>query len=1143
MKTIIYNLKTYISLVFLLSITTGYSQIVLNPNANTNTCNLDGDTVTVSVPSEALTGDNIALNITLPGSYDAACVKSVSITPSSNLTFQSSGAIPFSNIGGGIYQNDSSPTLNGNDGHNFNVFFKFPGFITCDGDVGTFDVEVTLDCGDEVTTCSIPVSVIARADNYWSVVKEYVTGNLTCGVSQWRVRVIHNNPNGSGLGTYSLTGDVTENPSVPVVNGSVFNFNNTMMMNNSQYPLNIQLQNCSPEGSVITNSAEYNFSLGDGCETMTGTVTADSDPLISPNADLSFTKQVRDNNGYWESHPYFNLSPGCSGYFWISVQNNGNVPWTDIEVTDNLNIPGITISNIQVPGGWTSNLPLNPAQNANYTFTAPPSFTLNPGEVRTIFIFFDVDAGTPIGSTIGNTASISYSANGSGSGGAGNGGSSPCPGINCPEIDTSIQNTTTSVDFEVSTPEPRASIKKCIINPPNSVIPPIYQIGDNIEFSIMVGSSGSADLSTVVSDALGMPGQNLQIDPGSISYEYYEDKNRSWRNSCNPNFGASSPPPFSIVENMSNLQDPTWTITDMPGICDYNKSNFLIITFEAEVLPQLFGTKTNTASIPQPAGTGTISSPVNYTIDQVGVLGVFKDADTEFVEDGQSFNYEITVSNSGSVPLNNLVITDMLPNCVSLNGQLSIEDAYSNSIPFTTSGNLVINVNSSSELVPGNDFTITIPVTKSGSGTCCNESVSITADMTTSGVALNANYGSEIAPAACVTGTECCEIDDFEASIQENNGSFEVIVNGGSVPLQEVEISMVDYHIEYAEEDCKPDDLGIFGTLTTTTTNLGNLDLNPGDNGTSSLTWVLGTPSIINSTVNLDILYPEVLNLECCDVEFYFCLKVKVKNVDCDDCETIICYSSENSGDPVDPRPCEIDIAPLEDSYCAGDEINLNWNTNTAGNLNIVITDGSNIWNTVVTNIPSNQGSFQYTIPNSIDCDKEWFFNISFNDYDGECWASSTSFKVDCCDEDPDCGCGKWLGDSVSIKGYRKAIPRDARKNINLQTNFEAKTNCGERIELRPNMNYSFAAPNYVCNPEDCEVEYKWEIVGEDGTILSGSGQNFNYTFNEAGAYKIIFTPICGGKECEPCVIGVIINRYGTAEPYEPHEPFRPSRN
>lgn len=1127
---------------FLLGTTIGYSQIVLNTTPNTSTCTLNGHPVTVSVPSEALTGDNIALNITLSGAYNANCVKTVSITNSSNLSFQSSGAIPFTNMGGGTYQNAPSPTLNGNDGHNFNVFYKFPNYTTCNGTVGTFDVTVTLDCAGVITTCTTSVSVIARAENYWTITKEYVSGDLTCGLSTWRIKLTHNNPNGAGLGTYNLNGTITESGlvTVPIVYGSSFSVNINGYTNSSWW-YQVKLQNCAAAGSTITNIADYNFTLGDGtCGTMTGSVSAVSDPLVSPNASLSFTKYAYDNNLYSQNHPYFNLPPGCSGRYSIQVYNNGNVPWTNFVITDNLNIPGITITNISPPPGWTVSPTIPPYLNTFYTFTSPPGYVLNPGESTGIWVDFTVNTGTVAGTTITNTANITYQAVGTGSNNNGGGGSSPCPGINCPEIDTAIQNTSTTVDFVISTPEPRASIKKCILNPPTTIVPPIYQIGDIVEFSVMIGNSGAANLTTTLTDAFGMPGQNLQIIPGSISYEYYANQNKGYSNSCNPPFGAPTTPPFSVTANTVDLQNPFWNITNMPGICDYYKSNFLIIKFNAEVLPQLHGTKTNTASIPSTTGGSTHSSAVNYSIDQVGILGIFKEADTEIAENGQSFNYKITVSNNGSVPLDNIVITDLLPDCVSVNGQIKIEDALATPIAYTTSGSLTININPATQIFPGNDFTITIPVVKSGGGNCCNESVSVTADMTTSGVELNANYGSPEAPAVCVTGTECCDIADFEASIQENNGTFNVSINGGSVPLQEVEISMVDYHIEYANEACKPNDLGIFGTLTTSTTNLNSLILNAGDNGTSSLSWLLGNPSIINSSVNLNILYPDVLNLDCCDVKFYFCLKVRVKDVNCNVCETIICYSSDQQ---TDPEPCEIDIKPFSQGqkYCVGDIINVNWSgTTPTGQVNISLFDNTNgaVYAVLATGIP-NTGSFTYTIPASLPCNPPRIWSLIVEDAERLCLGRSDRFIIECCEIVTDCDCGKWTGNSVSIKGYNKKIPKDPKLKINVPINFEKKVECGDKIELKPTMNYTFTAPNYVCNPENCAVEFKWEVVDSNGVILAGNGQTFNYAFSNYGTYKIIFTPICGGKSCQPCVIYVNIEKMIQHEPGPieiPHE-------
>lgn len=1103
-------------LLILLVTSFGYAQIALNNSPKIATCNLNSANVTVSVPTEILTGDNIALNITLPGSYDAGCVKTVSITNSSNIVFQSSGAIPFTNSGVDTYQNAPSPVLQGNDGHNFNVFYKFPNYVTCNGAVGTFNVTVTLDCAGVITTCTSTVTVIARAANYWTITKEFITGDLTCGISKWRIKLNHNNPNGAGLGTYNLTGTIIETPTVPIVSGASFSVNNSWPFN-SHSNYDVYLQNCGNEGTTITNTANYNFTLGDGtCGNMSGTVTDTSTPLVSPNASISFTKSI-------PSTYFTNYSPGCQSYYVLNICNNGNVPWTDLTMTDNLNIPGISITSMSL-SGWTVSPVVPPYPAATYTFTRP-GFVLNPGECTSVFIFYEIDAGATVGSTISNAATLSYVAAGTG-GGVGGPVTSSCPSIICPTIDSAVQNTTASVDFVVENPKAIPSIKKCILDPPNILNPPIYQIGDTIKFSVMVGNSGSGNLSDVLNDAMGMPGQNLQINPGSITYDYYANENNSYRNSCSPPFGAPIAPPFSVVANTSDLQNPFWTISGMPGICDYNRANFLIITFEAEILPQLSGTKTNTATIPY--GPSLVSSSVNYSIDQVGVLGIFKKADTEIVENGQSFNYIITVSNNGSVPLKDLIVTDMLPDCVSINAPITIVDASATAIPFTTSGGLVITINPTAQILPGNDFTITIPVIKNVSGNCCNESVAVTANMVTSGVQLNANYGSVQAPAACVTGSECCDIEDFEASIKESNGAFNVVINGGAVPLQEIEISMVDYHINYSNAQCKPDDLGVFGTLTTTSTNLGSLILNASDNGTSNLSWLLGNPSVINGSVNLDVLYPEVLNLDCCEVDFYFCIKVKVKDVNCNVCEKTICYSSNTQ---TEPEPCNIKLKPWnnDQKLCIGESVNLNWTSSgTSGTVNISLFDNTNgvEYSVLASGIP-NTGSFTYTIPNSIPCSPPRTWSIIVQDSEKECLDKSPIFRIECC-EQTTCNCGEWIGNTVGIKAYIKQIPHDPKFKIAFPENWGNKVACGKSISLKPLYNYVFTAPTYMCNPKDCEVTYKWEVIDGNGLVVSSTGQTFNYNFSNYGSYKVVFTPICGGNRCEPCVIYINIDKPGT---------------
>ena len=1101
-------------LVFLLATSIGFSQIVLAPGVNSATCNLGSyGAVTISVPKEVLTGDNIPLNITLPGTLPAGCTKSVKITRSSNLDFQSSGGIIFTPVSGDPFSYENSTALPGNDGQNFNTFFKFPAYVTCNNTIGTFNVTVTTVCGGITTTCSTSVTIKARAANYWTISKQFYTGDLTCGTSKWYINVVHNNPNGAGLGTYNLTGTIIDTATVPIISGASFTLNYSGAYNGGYYNW-VTLQNCGPTGSTITNTATYNFTLGNNCETMASTVSATSPPLASPNASISFVKSV--------SNPaYTNLTPGCTGYYVISVCNNGNVPWTNLVITDNLNIPGITIDAISA-SGWNISPSVPPYPPTNYTFTLTTPLVLNPGDCAYIYIYFTINSTTPISTIITNTANLSYQAAGAT---VPNGPppTPPCPSITCPTIDTTVQNTTTNVSFTVEAPKPIVNIKKCILNPPNALVPPIYQIGNIIEFSVMISNSGAGNLTTLVTDAIA--GQNLQLI--SFSHpDYYYDEYLGNIYNCNPSFGSSTPisPPFSVTP--SGTSTLTWNIIDMPGTCDVNKANFLVLKFKAEILPQLSGTKTNTSTV----ALGSRSSSVNYTIDQVGILAVDKKTDAQFIDNGGAFNYILTVTNNGSVPLNNIVVSDVLPSCVTRNGNVIVKNGP-NSLSSTSTGNIVVALSPTIQMLPGESFEITVPVKKSGGGNCCNISVTATAKMTTSGVSLSANYGDTTAPAACVKSTECCDIDGFEASLNESNGSYSVTINGGSVPIQEVEISMVDYHVEYSNPDCKPDNLGNFGTLSTNNSTLAGLLLNAASNNTSSLNWLPGSPSILNTSVSLNIIDPLELNLDCCDVTFSFCLKIRVKDTNCNVCEKIVCFT------PIEPCDITLSTTTEDRMYCPGTVIPISWSrTPSSGTVNIALFDNTSTstYQIIATNLPAT-GTINYTIPLNIPCSPPRTWSIVIEDSERLCEAISNTFTIVCC---PDCNCGEWETDFITIKRNAIGIPTDdsQQKNIKNLPNVDLGTQvrCGNELELKANYTYSFTAPTYVCNPKDCAVTYNWKIEHNGVPIQTGTGKTFSYSFGASGRinnYKITFTPICDGKPCSPC---------GPCSPCKPRSPCRP---
>jgi len=874
--------------------------IQLNTTPVTSSCNIGNlGTVTISAPTEVLSGDNIPLNITLPGTLDQSCTKTVTITPTSNLQFVNSGSIPFV-LSGGSYTN--AAILPGNDGQNFNVFFKFPGGITCNNEEGTFLVTVTAICNGVETSCTSSVTVKARAANYWSITKEYIAGNMVCGTSQWKFWVKHTNPNGQGLGAYNINGTITESPSLTVVSGATHNVNQSYLNFGwaSYYSV---LQNCYPTGSTITNSAAYNFNLGNGCETMSGTVTATSPPLVSPNASVQFTKRAYDNNNFPNTQTSFNPTQGCEGRYVIQIYNNGNVCLTDIEVADNLSIPGISVTNIALPGGWT-NTPLSPPFSGIHTFSSPAGFILNPNQSAYINIYYTVTG--PTSTIISNTANLSYQTiNCTPPPDPNLPPVDPCPGINCPVISDTIQNTSTTVDFTVKAKKANPLLKKGILSPPNNATPPIYQIGSTIKFRIQVGNSGSDLLNTVVSDVLGVPSQNLEIIPSTIDIKYYPNENLN-NYIFIPTGTGVYPPPFSVAPDVPlNPQNPSWTITGMPGICLNDKANYLFIEFEATIKPQISGSKTNTASLTN--GTQNLSSSVNYTIDQIGILGIHKEADKQFVENGQGYNYIITVTNNGSVPLNNVVVTDNLPDCSPLNGAISIKKG-STAISFTGNLSSGLNIIPTSSILPGESFVITVPVVKSGSGTCCNETVSATALMTNSQQLLSANFGNQNEPAACVSSVSCCDIPELSVTLKPMfSGGFNLNINAGTTPIQNIEVSMADYHVAYENDLCKPANMGIFGNIYSPNNTVGGLVL--ADNGTQSISWNPGSPSVFNGNIKLNISKPNILNLPCCNGVMYFCLKVKVTDVNCNVCEKFVCGSINLNPKKLTPLPS--DTKPL----------------------------------------------------------------------------------------------------------------------------------------------------------------------------------------------------------------------------------------
>src|SRR5690606_2336774 len=147
--------------------------------------------------------------------------------------------------------------------------------------------------------------------------------------------------------------------------------------------------------------------------------------------------------------------------------------------------------------------------------------------------------------------------------------------------------------------------------------------------------------------------------------------------------------------------------------------------------------------------------------------------------------------------------------------------------------------------------------------------------------------------------------------------------------------------------------------------------------------------------------------------EFAFCLKVRVKDVNCNVCEQTICFTPQDV-----IEPCTLEIEPIanEKPYCVDDVIAINWaGTVPSGTVNIRLVDPQTgvIQQVLATGAPGT-GTLQFTIPDDFPCDptREWM--VVIQDNGRECLTRSNTFRIDCCHETA-CDCGEWVDHWVNV--------------------------------------------------------------------------------------------------------------------------------
>jgi len=382
----------------------------------------------------------------------------------------------------------------------------------------------------------------------------------------------------------------------------------------------------------------------------------------------------------------------------------------------------------------------------------------------------------------------------------------------------------------------------------------------------------------------------------------------------------------------------------------------------------------------------------------------------------------------------------------------------------------------------------------------------------------------------CSNPGPCCNIANLTAALSENNGVYNLALNAGSVPIQEVEISMIDYHAVYNEPDCKPLNMGSnggnIGNMTTTTLNLSSLVLsttNNNQNNSHVLTWLPGSAAIINNQISFTVQKPAVLNLTCCNVQFWFCIKLRVKDINCNVCEKILCYPSTPAGvcdckgtGWIKDKPVNImnSTGQSVGSVPCGGTGSVTLQKNVSYQFNAPpfacnparclptykwkILQGTS----VVGSGTGNPFSYTFTTAGT--------FVVTITPYCGNLSCDPCKFTV-IIREPQGCDCSGtgWIKDKPFV--VQTAAGQVA-----------ASIPCDGNLTLPTIGSYQFTAPGFLCsNPAACPTSYKWEVTGS--ATGTGSGTTFAFNFPVFGPYTIVVTPYCGTQPCQPCKLNINI--------------------
>ncbi len=155
-------------------------------------------------------------------------------------------------------------------------------------------------------------------------------------------------------------------------------------------------------------------------------------------------------------------------------------------------------------------------------------------------------------------------------------------------------------------------------------------------------------------------------------------------------------------------------------------------------------------------------------------------------------------------------------------------------------------------------------------------------------------------------GCECPAMVNYNQVGQiENNGEAtgKLHINSGSDAISSLTIELPFYEIQTipACRECDMDNVTSHGTIV----GADEIDgvsgefYNPSGNqalGYRKITYNFSTPIILNEHIKLDLLFPPVLDLNCCANRVNYCFSVTLRKDDCTSCEYSTCSDQSLEG-------------------------------------------------------------------------------------------------------------------------------------------------------------------------------------------------------------------------------------------------------